>query len=68
VGTTVFFAAVARSPLTGIVVCVGTTATTGVLVPMLLEADVTMIVSTLVRSAPINGTLRRRTQGQSARY
>lgn len=68
VGMTAFFAAVVRSPLTGIALCTEMTATTSVLVPMLLAAGTTMIVSTLVKSTPIYDMLRLRMQGQSVRY
>lgn len=68
VGMTAFFAAVVRSPLTGIALCVEMTATTSVLVPMLLAAGTTMIVGTLVKSTPIYDMLRLRMEGHSVRY
>ena len=68
VGMTAFFAAVVRSPLTGIALCVEMTATTSVLVPMLLAAGTTMIVGTIVKSTPIYDMLRLRMEGHSVRY
>ncbi len=68
VGMTAFFAAVIRAPLTGIALCAEMTATTSVLVPMLLAAGTAMVVCTLMKSTPIYDMLRLRMQGQSVRY
>lgn len=68
VGMSAFFAAVIRSPLTGIVLCSEMTATTSVLVPMMLAAGTAMVVCTLLKSTPIYDMLRLRMEGQSVRY
>lgn len=60
VGMSAFFAAVVRSPLTGIVLCVEMTATTAVLVPMLIAAGTAMVVCTMLGSTPIYDVLRER--------
>ena len=60
VGMSTFFAAVVRSPLTGIVLCVEMTATTAVLVPMLVAAGTAMVVCTMLGSTPIYDVLRER--------
>lgn len=60
VGMSTFFAAVVRSPLTGIILCVEMTATTSVLVPMLLAAGTAMVVCTILGSTPIYDVLRER--------
>lgn len=60
VGMSAFFAAVVRAPFTGIVLSMEMTATTSILVPMLIAAATAMIVCTLLRSMPIYDVLRLR--------
>jgi len=58
VGMSAFFTAVVRAPFTGIVLCVEMTATTALLVPMLLAAGTALVVCTLLGSTPIYDVLR----------
>lgn len=67
-GMSAFFAAVVRSPITGLILCVEMTATTSVLVPMLAAAGTTMVVCTVMRSTPIYDSLRERMEQASVRY
>jgi CIC family chloride channel protein len=60
VGMAAFFAAVVRAPFTGIVLIVEMTATTTLLVPLLVACAGAVLVATLLRSAPIYDTLRER--------
>jgi CIC family chloride channel protein len=55
-----FFAAVVRSPLTGIVLVAEMTATLSLLVPMVVAAAAAVIVATALRSPPIYDALRAR--------
>jgi CIC family chloride channel protein len=66
VGMSTFFAAVVRSPLTGIILCVEMTAATSVLVPMLLAAGTAMVVCTMLGSTPIYDVLRARLKSSAA--
>lgn len=68
-GMSAFFAAVVRSPLTGIILCVEMTATTSLLVPMLVSTATTMVVATMLGSTPIYDVLRERMEAaESVRY
>lgn len=58
VGMSTLFAAVVRSPLTGIVLIIEMTAITTVTVPMLLAAGAAVLTATLVRSPPVYDSLR----------
>lgn len=60
VAMSAFFAAVVRSPLTGIVLVAEMTATLSLLVPMVVAAAAAVIVATALRSAPIYDALRHR--------
>lgn len=60
VGMTAFFTGVVRAPLTGIVLIAEMTATTSLLVPMVIACFGAMISSSLIRAEPIYDTLRRR--------
>ncbi len=67
VGMSAFFAAVVRAPVTGVILCVEMTATTSVLVPMLLASALAVLVCTLRKAPPIYETLRLRMEGLSVR-
>lgn len=58
VGMSTMFAAVVRSPLTGIVLIIEMTAITTVTVPMLLAAGAAVVTAMLVRSPPVYDSLR----------
>jgi CIC family chloride channel protein len=60
VGMSTFFAGVVRAPLTGVVLVTEMTATTSLLVPMVLAAAVAEITATKLRGKPIYDTLRER--------
>lgn len=60
VGMSTFFAAVVRAPVTGVVLIVEMTATTTVLIPMLLAAGIAMVICTVRKAPPIYDTLRMR--------
>lgn len=60
VGMSVFFAAVVRAPLTGIVIVAEMAATTELLVPSLLACAFAVLTTTVMKSEPIYDTLRRR--------
>jgi chloride channel protein, CIC family len=60
IGMSTFFAAVVRAPFTGVVLIVEMTATTAVVLPMLLAAGAAVLVATLLRGPPIYDTLRDR--------
>lgn len=66
VGMSTFFAAVVRAPVTGILLCVEMTATTTVLVPMLVAAALATALCTVRSAPPIYDTLRLRMEGYSA--
>ena len=63
VGMSTFFAAVVRAPVTGVVLILEMTATTDVLVPMLLAAGAAVLVATVMKGPPIYDTLRMRLKG-----
>lgn len=65
VGMSAFFAAVVRAPITGVILCVEMTATTTVLVPMILASALAVVVCTLRKAPPIYETLRLRMEGYS---
>lgn len=60
VGMSTFFAATVRAPFTGVVLIIEMTATTSVLVPMVLAAGVSVLVATKLKGPPIYETLRLR--------
>ena len=60
VGMSTFFTAVVRAPLTGVVLIVEMTATTSLLVPMMIAAGAAVLSATLVKGPPIYDTLRER--------
>jgi CIC family chloride channel protein len=60
VGMTAFFTGVVRAPLTGVVLITEMTATTTMMVPMLIACFGAMLCSSLVRAEPIYDTLRKR--------
>jgi len=60
VGMTAFFTGVVRAPVTGIVLIAEMTATTTLLVPMLIATFGAMVSSSLIRGEPIYDTLRLR--------
>ncbi len=60
VGMTAFFVGVVRAPFTGIVLVAELTATTSLLVPMLIATFGAMLAATLLGSEPIYDTLRLR--------
>ncbi|MFN8471125.1 MAG: H(+)/Cl(-) exchange transporter ClcA [Anaerolineae bacterium] len=60
VGMAAFFVGVVRAPLTGIALVVEMTATTSMLVPLLIAAFGAMLVATLLGGEPIYDTLRER--------
>ncbi len=67
VGMSTFFAAVVRAPVTGILLCVEMTATTTVLVPMLVAAAMATALCSVRKAPPIYDTLRLRMEGYSVR-
>jgi len=60
VGMSVFFAAVVRAPVTGIVIVAEMAATTQLLVPSLMACGFAVLTTTLMKSEPIYDTLRHR--------
>ncbi|MFN8466916.1 MAG: H(+)/Cl(-) exchange transporter ClcA [Caldilineaceae bacterium] len=60
VGMAAFFVGVVRAPFTGIVLVVEMTATTTLLVPLLIASFGAMLAATLLRGEPIYDTLRTR--------
>ncbi len=60
VGMTAFFTGVVRAPITGIVLIAEMTATTALMVPMLVACFGAMLSASLVRGEPIYDTLRHR--------
>ncbi|MFA1545314.1 MULTISPECIES: chloride channel protein [Actinomadura] len=66
VGMSTFFTAVVRAPLTGVVLIVEMTATTSLIVPMLLAAMAALISTTLLNGPPIYDTLRQRMRDPAA--
>lgn len=58
VGMSTLFAAVVRAPLTGIALIVEMTATTSVVIPMIVAAAMAVLTTTLLRSTPIYDSLR----------
>jgi CIC family chloride channel protein len=62
VGMSAFFAAVVRAPITGVVLIAEMTATTSLLVPMVLASMAASAVCLALRSAPIYDSLRVRTE------
>ncbi len=60
VGMAVFFTAVVRSPITGVVLVTEMTATTTQLLPMMVACATAVAATTLVGSEPIYDTLRHR--------
>ena len=62
VGMSAFFAAVVRAPITGVVLIAEMTATTSLLVPMVLASMAASAVCLTLRSAPIYDSLRARTE------
>jgi CIC family chloride channel protein len=59
-GMTAFFAAVVRAPLTGIAVIIEMTATSSLIMPMLLSTAMAVALASVLRSPPIYDTLRQR--------
>jgi chloride channel protein, CIC family len=62
VGMSAFFAAVVRAPITGVVLIAEMTATTSLLIPMVLASMTASAVCLALRSAPIYDSLRVRTE------
>jgi CIC family chloride channel protein len=60
VGMAAFFAAVVRAPFTGVLLLVEMTASTELIVPLLLATVVATVVATLLGSEPLYDTLRER--------
>jgi len=60
VGMSTFFAAVVRAPLTGVILIIEMTASTALVVPMLLAAGIAVVTATALKGEPIYDTLRRR--------
>ncbi len=60
VGMSTFFAAVVRAPVTGVVLVVEMTATTSLLVPMILAAAVAVVTTTMLHAQPVYDSLRER--------
>ncbi len=60
VGMSTFFAAVVRAPVTGVILIVEMTATTSLVVPMLIAAASAVVTATLMRGPPVYDTLRER--------
>jgi CIC family chloride channel protein len=68
VGMTAFFTGVVRAPVTGIVLIAEMTATTALMVPMLVACFGAMLTASIVRGEPIYDTLRRRMLESFPRY
>ena len=60
VGMSTFFTAVVRAPITGVVLCMEMTATTSLVVPMMLAAAVALVTCTVLKSEPIYTSLLHR--------
>ncbi len=60
VGMSAFFAAVVRSPLTAVVLIVEMTATTTLVVPMILAAALAVMIATMLHGPPVYDSLRAR--------
>lgn len=60
VGMSTFFAATVRAPVTGILLIVEMTATTSLLVPMLIATTVALLMASLLKGRPIYDVLRER--------
>lgn len=60
VGMSTFFAATVRAPITGILLIVEMTATTSLLVPMLVATTAAVLVASLLKGRPIYDLLRER--------
>ncbi|MBI1351723.1 MAG: H(+)/Cl(-) exchange transporter ClcA [Actinomycetales bacterium] len=60
VGMSTFFAAVVRAPVTGVVLVVEMTATTSLIVPMILAAAVAVVTTTMLHAQPVYDSLRER--------
>ena len=60
VGMSTFFAAVVRAPITAVILIIEMTATTSLIVPMILAAGAAVITATLLKGEPIYDTLRHR--------
>lgn len=60
VGMAAFFTAVVRAPFTGLILVVEMTATTTLMVPLLIACFAAMLGATLARGEPIYDTLRAR--------
>jgi CIC family chloride channel protein len=56
----VFFTAVVRTPITGILLVVEMTANTSQLIPMMFACGAAVIATTAIHSEPIYDTLRHR--------
>ena len=67
VGMSTFFAATVRAPITGIILIVEMTATTSLIVPMLVAAGAAVLVASALRGRPVYDVLRERLpEAQSA--
>lgn len=60
VGMAAFFTAVVRAPLTGIILITEMTATTGLLVPMMVSCFAATLAATILKGPPVYDTLRER--------
>ena len=60
VGMSTFFAAVVRAPITGVVLIMEMTATTTLVIPMILAAATAVLMATAMKGEPIYDTLRAR--------
>ncbi len=60
VGMSTFFAAVVRAPVTGVILIVEMTATTALVIPMILAAATAVLMATAMKGEPIYDTLRGR--------
>ncbi len=70
VGMSTFFSAVVRAPITGVILIVEMTATTSLLVPMLIASATAVVTATLLHGPPVYDSLRQRlpTQGEGPGY
>ena len=66
VGMAAFFAATVRAPVTGMVIVVEMTATTTVIVPMMVATAMAVLAACLVGSLPIYDSLRERMPVEAA--
>ncbi|MGI5268418.1 chloride channel protein [Nonomuraea sp. CA-218870] len=60
VGMSTFFAAVVRAPFTGVILIVEMTATTALVVPMIIAAAGALLSATVLHGPPVYDTLRHR--------